>query len=478
MSAFRKNYISQAVDQLFAGAVDAYLTNNGYADQSARMNYFGRVNYDYLGKYLAEFVWRYDGSYMFPPGEQFGFFPGVSVGWRVSEENFWKNNISFINNFKLRGSWGQTGNDRIDEYQYLSTYAYGSNYYDFNINEQNKLLYESRIPNPNVTWERANQANVGFDALFFNKLSFSFDYFNNLRTDILWKRNASVPESAGLTLPPENIGKVRNKGFEYVLGYRGAAGSFQYEISTNGGYAKNEIEFWDEVPGRPAYQQSTGHPIPTNPYDINSDMYYEAIGIFQNQAEIDAYPHWPNAQPGDIKFKDVNNDGVIDGLDRVRSDRNNLPRFTGGLTINLGWKQFDAAILIQGAAGAQQYISPESGEIGNFYKEFADNRWTVDNPSNEYPRTWNRDEEYWRANVSTNQMFLRSTDYIRLKNIEFGYSLPATLNRKIGIDGLRVYINGSNLLTADKVKLIDPELEAGTSYPLSKIVNLGLTLTF
>jgi TonB-linked SusC/RagA family outer membrane protein len=490
LSAFRKNYISAAVDQMFAGASDTYKDNNGYADQNARMNYFGRVNYDYGQKYLLEFVWRYDGSYMFPKGKQFGFFPGISVGWRVSEENFWKNNIAFVNNFKLRASWGQTGNDRIDEYQYLSSYQYYTLgirdnstdqtpiYYDFNINEQNKILYESRIPNPNVTWEVANQANIGFEALLFNRLSVEADYFDNRRSEILWRRNASVPGSAGLTLPPENIGKVTNRGFEYVVGYRGTFGAFEYDISTNGGYARNKITFWDETPGRPAYQQSTGHPIPTDPNDVNSDMYYEAIGIFQNQAEIDAYPHWANARPGDIIFKDVNNDGVIDGLDRVRSDRNDMPRFTAGLSINLRFKQFDAAILFQGAAGAQQYISPESGEIGNFYKEFADNRWTEDHPSNEYPRTWNRDEEYWRANASTNQMFLRKTDYIRLKNIEIGYNLPSTINRKLGIDGLRIYVNGLNLFTMDKVKLIDPELEAGTSYPLSKIINAGLTLTF
>ncbi|HJZ38758.1 MAG TPA: TonB-dependent receptor [Bacteroidales bacterium] len=478
VNAFRKNYISPAVDQMFAGAADAYLTNGGYAEQNARMNYFGRVNYDFGQKYMLEFVWRYDGSYMFPTGKQFGFFPGVSVGWRVSEENFWQNNLAAVNNFKLRASWGQTGNDRIDEYQYLSSYGYANNFYDFNINEQNKILYESRIPNPNVTWEVANQANFGFEALILNKINVEFDYFDNRRSEILWKRNASVPGSAGLSLPPENIGKVTNRGFEYLIGYRNDIGDFHYDVSMNGGYAQNEITFWDETPGRPEYQQSTGHPIPSNPYNINSDMYYEAIGIFKDDADVASYPHWANARPGDVIFKDVNNDGVIDGLDRVRSDRNNMPRFTGGLSINLRYKQFDASILVQGAAGAQQYISPESGEIGNYYKEFADNRWTVDNTDTEYPRTWNRDEEYWRANASTTPIFLRRTDYVRLKNIEIGFNLPSTVNRKLGIDGLRIYVNGLNLITLDKVKLIDPELEQGTSYPLSKIINAGLTLTF
>jgi hypothetical protein len=146
--------------------------------------------------------------------------------------------------------------------------------------------------------------------------------------------------------------------------------------------------------------------------------------------------------------------------------------------MNLRYKQFDAAVLIQGASGGQQYINPESGEIGNFYKDFVVNRWTEDNPDADYPRTWNRDEEYWRANASTHEVFLRRTDYVRLKNIEVGFNFPTSINRKLGIEGLRIYVSGMNLLTMDKVKLIDPELEQGTSYPLSKIINAGLTLTF
>lgn len=470
LSAFRKNYISSAVDQLFAGASDQYMTNDGYAGQSARMNYFGRVNYDYGQKYMLEFVWRYDGSYMFAQGKQFGFFPGVSAGWRISEENFWKNNITFFDDFKIRGSWGQTGNDRIDEYQYLSSYGFISGKtYVFGTSEY-KLLQETKIPNPNVTWEVANQSNIGFDSYFFgNKLSVSADYFYNKRTQILIKRNASVPSSSGLTLPPENIGKVDNRGFEAVIGYHNQAGKLRYDIAVNGSYAKNKIVFWDETPGIPGYQQSTGRPM-------GSSLYYQAIGIFKDQAAVDAYPHWANARPGDVIFKDVNGDGKIDGLDRVRDEKNNMPRFTGGVSINLQFMQFDLAILLQGAAGAEQYINPESGDIGNYYKEFADNRWTPENTGASYPRAWNRDEEYWRS--QSNTFWLRRTDYLRLKNLELGYNLPTKLNKILGIDGLRVYVNGQNLFTLDKCKLIDPELEQGTSYPLSRIVNAGFTLTF
>ena len=163
-NAFRKNYISTAVDQLFAGASDQYMSNNGSASQNAYQSYFGRVNYDLSRKYLIEFVWRYDGSYMFPEDKRFGFFPGISAGWRISEESFFKNSLALFNNFKIRGSWGQTGNDRIDEYQYLTTYGFVENSTYVYGGADAKLLYETKIPNPNVTWEIANQANIGFDA--------------------------------------------------------------------------------------------------------------------------------------------------------------------------------------------------------------------------------------------------------------------------------------------------------------------------
>lgn len=474
-SAFRKNYISAAVDQLFAGASDEYMSNSGSAKQNAYQSYFGRVNYDLSQKYMAEFVWRYDGSYRFPTSKQFGFFPGISAGWRISEENFWKENVAVVNDLKIRGSWGQTGNDRIDEYQYLATYGYlGGRSYVFGASE-NKLLNETKIPNPAVTWEVANQANIGFDALLLDsKLSFSADYFNNLRTQILIKRNASVPNSTGLTLPPENIGKVRNAGFEAVIGFHDQAGELEYDLSVNGSYSKNKIVFWDETPGVPDYQQSTGRPI-------GSALYYEAIGIFKDQAAIDAYPHWAGAKPGDVIFKDIGGadgvpDGKIDGLDRVMNEKNNFPRFIGGFAANLRYKQFDLAMLIQGAAGAVQYVRAESGEIGNYYKDFADNRWTPENTDATYPRTFNRDEEYWGSQGNT--FWLRSTDYIRLKNLEIGYSLPSTANAVLGIENLRFYVNGLNLLTIDKAKVIDPETEAGTAYAPQRVITAGLTLTF
>ena len=472
--AFRRNYISTQIQELFAGASDEFMTNNGYSSQSARLNYFGRVNYDYGQKYLLEFVWRYDGSYMFPEGKQFGFFPGISGGWIISKEVFWENNIKIFDMFKLRASWGQTGNDRISEYQYLSSYGFLDNerYFVTGISNNNLILDELRIPNPNVTWEVANQSNFGFDAqLLKSRLSISADYFYNLRSQILWHRNASIPVSTGLTLPAENIGKVKNQGFEAVISYRDRVGELNYDVSVNGSYSRNEIVFWDETPGIPEYQRSTGRPI-------GSELYYNSLGVFKDQASIDAYPHWAGARPGDIIFEDVNTDGAIDGLDMVRSEESVMPRFIGGLSINMEYKQFDIALLIQGAAGGQLYAFTTSGEAGNYYKEFADDHWTPENTSSTTPRAYNWTQEYWASQPNT--YWLRSTDYMRLKNLEIGYSLPARINQVLKIDGLRFYVNGLNLVTFDKVKIQDPESTntQGYNYPLQRIINAGLTLTF
>lgn len=480
ISAFRRYFVSTELDQMFAGG-DLQKNNGGSASTSARLNAFGRVNYDFLNKYLVEFVWRYDGSYIFPVGKQFGFFPGVSLGWVASDEEFWKNSFAAVNYFKVRGSWGQTGNDLVGAYQYLQGYALGAtaSNYIFNQTTENQTLATTRIANPNITWERANQTNVGFDAeIYEGKLKVSGDYFYNLRTDILAYRNASVPATTGLSLPMENIGKVVNQGFEFQVGYGTRTESgVQYEVSVNGGYAKNKIKFWDESPGVPDYQKSTGYPM-------GSKLNYQAIGIFKDQAAIDAYPHMPTARPGDIIFEDVNGDGVIDGRDMKMDYRSGIPRFTGGLAIDLGYKNFYASILMQAATGAVRSVFMESeGEGFNFLMQNVEGRWTKDNPGASKPRAYNRVGEYWRANSGwNNTYYTKSNDYLRVKNIEFGYNLPSNLINKWGVEALRVYFSGQNLFTFTGLKDFDPESTfnstTGTIYPNSKTTNFGLSLTF
>lgn len=480
-SAFRKNFISPDVDQLFAGS-ELELNNTGSGYNNARLNYFGRINYNYKEKYLAEFVWRYQGSYIFPTDNRFGFFPGLSVGYKISEEPFFADNVRFMNSLKLRASWGKTGNDLVDEFQYIASYAFGGFTmqpwnpplpFITNGTVEHKALYESLIPNPEITWEVADQKNFGFDAfLLSSKLSITADYFVYKRSKILWWRNASVPASTGLILPRENIGEVSNKGFDFSINYSDIIGDLSYQVGINGGKQKNKILFWDEPPGAPDYQKSTGRPI-------NSGLYYQAIGIFRTAADLAKYPHMSNARTGDIIFQDVNGDGEITADDRVRFDKSDMPTFTGGLTVALQFKGFDLSLLLQAATGAVRYISTESGEIGNFLKSFSDNRWTEQNPNASGPRTFNRGNEYWVAQGNT--FWLHKTDYLRLQNFEIGYNLPGTLLDRIRVQKIRVYVNALNFLTySPDMKDFDPELGTGSGqgYPLQKIINGGISVTF
>lgn len=475
-NAYRRYFLSTAIDQLFAGGKDE-VNNSGTGYKEARLNYFGRVNYAYDKKYLAEFVWRYQGSYIFDNQNKWGFFPGVSLGYVISEEKFWQKSLPFVSFAKIRGSWGQTGNDLISPYQYLSSYSFRNiTYLTGNGDVYNQALQEGVAANKNVTWEKATQKNIGLDLQFLKgDLSLSVDYFHNKRTDILWKRNASVPATAGLTLPDENLGEVVNQGIDFNANYDKTINDFHFGIGVNGVYSKNKIVFWDEAPGAPDWQKSTGHPI-------GSGLYYQAIGIFQTQEEIDNYPHWPGARPGDIIFQDYNEDGVIDGNDRVRDDRSRIPTFTYGFNLNAEWKGFDVSMLFQGAMGGIFYEKTESGDFANFTKSFYDNRWTEDNHSNTYPRTYNRSNEYWVSQANT--FWLHSSNYLRLKTIELGYTLPSKWTKAAGLDKVRIYWSGYNLFTiAPDMKDFDPESPAGGAgagyyYPLNKVINFGINVNF
>jgi len=478
-SAYRRYFLSDNIDYLFAGG-DAEKNNDGSAWQRARLNYFGRVNYNYKSKYIAELLWRYDGSYMFPQKTRYGFFPGAMLGWVASEEKFWKDNIKVVNYFKVRASYGQMGNDNVEydnilqEYQYFSTYKFGSYILG---DEMIKTLYESRVPNNFITWEVANNYNLGIDAqLLGGKINFEFDVFKNRRNSILWRRNASIPQSTGMTLPAENIGKVDNKGWEFNLGYRDQKGDWGYSASINGGYAKNKIVFWDEAAGAPSWQQTTGRVI-------NSGLYYQYDGVFKSQEEInsntlDYSAITNNLRPGDMKYKDYDGDGKITPDDRVRTNKNTNPTFQGGLNLGLRYKNFDLSILFQGAMGGEVRIATdESGAIGNYLHEFYENRWTIDNPSSEHPRITDRSDQYYSKD---NTYWLHSNNYLRLKNVEIGYNLSAKLVERLGISSFRVYASGMNLVTWSKLKMYDPESTntLGHYYPQARLINTGILLSF
>jgi len=471
-NAYRNGFVSTALPYLNFGARNAALMNNGYqVNPQARLNYFGRLNYAYKERYLVEAVWRYDGSSIFDPEFRWGFFPGFSAGWVISEENFMAN-ASWIGRLKLRGSYGTMGNDRIAPFQFLTAFEAGGNYI-FNEDVDTQSIRRSVNANRGVSWEVARNFNFGLEGVLFNgKLNFEFDLFRNKRTEILWAANNAYPHTTGIIPPDQNLAELQNQGFDFMVGYNTTIGQeATFSVSLNGGYAINEILFWDEPPGNLPWQVSTGRPI-------GSELYYNAIGIFRDQAAVDAYPSWPGAEPGDIIFEDVNEDGVIDALDRVRRDKNNFPRFNGGANLNFTWRNFDISTLFTAALGAEQYVLLSSGEFGNYLQDFFDNRWTAENPDASGPRVYNRADQYWAAQRNT--YFLRSTDHLRLRNLKVAYNFSEDLLAPIGIKHIQVYFSGMNLFVLDSYKVADPESDSETAsnYPQRRLFNLGMNLTF
>ncbi|MBO9595647.1 MAG: TonB-dependent receptor [Niabella sp.] len=485
--AFRRYYLSNALDVLDVGG-DLEKNNGGGSYRRARLSYFGRVGYNYAEKYLFEFLWRYDGSYIFPPTKRFGFFPGITAGWRVSEEPFFKNNVSFVNNLKLRGSWGQMGAEPyfggiLAEYQFIPAYPFST----YVLNDAVvQTLIENRVANQNFTWEVGNNMNIGLDASFLNsRLTLELDYFRNLRDKALIAETGLVPQSSGISgkLPPVNKGKMLNRGGEFKIGWRDDIGQVSYSLGLNGGYAKNKVLYSSEPAGVPEWQRTTGKPYGTNGFTI---VAYQYDGVFRDQAEIDAnkvdYSALTSAlRPGDMKIKDYNGDNKINGDDMVALDKTRDPYFTGGFNGSLGYKNFDLSFMFQGAVGGLLFFGTESGDIGNYLQYSFDNRWTIDNPSSVDPRIASRGNTYYTGGAARfNTYFLRSSDYLRLKNVEIGYNLAMPERVRDIISNIRIFANGQNLVTWDKMKIWDPESTSGNGqyYPQSRILNIGATVSF
>lgn len=473
--AYRKNFVSAAIPQINVGSTDPKdLNNGGSASDNAYNNYFGRVNYNFKSKYLFEFVFRYDGSQIFPEGKRYGFFPGISAGWRLSEEKFIKDNLAFVSELKLRGSYGELGNDRVNAYQYMQAFQFGNNFVFGGSDSPG--IYSSTLPNPNITWEVSKKLDLGMDAsLWKGLLSVELSLFNENRSNILLQRNLSVGKILGFpSLPDQNIGKVKNHGFELALTHRNTIGELKYSVTGNVSFARSKIIFMDETPPAEAYMAQTGHPL-------GSALYYKSDGIFHTQAELDNYPHSVGTQVGDIKVLDLNHDGVINGDDRYMSNSSPIPEYVFGLTTNLQYKGFDLNLFFQGQTNAYSYDGTfdEFGlqDLDNGYVYRATNRWTINNQEG---ATMPRAND-WQP--GTTDFFLYDATFVRLKSAELGYTLPANILSRTGIKEVRVYVNGTNLLTwAKKIKWRDPEISSGTfnenDYPPLRIFSFGVNVKF
>lgn len=471
----------------------------------------GRVTYAYKDKYLAEFNAGYNGSDQFNKDHRYAFLPAGSIGWVISEETLFKEHVPFINYLKLRGSYGTTGNDKIGNFKYLYTSNYNSvgpaiglqGYY-FGLNAVGVSgLQEGDIGNDRVSWEIAKKQNYGFDMkLLNNKLGVTMDYFFENRSNILARRQ-TVTDAFGLVsgLPAENIGIVENQGFEIELSYHKRFGDFEIDLNGNYSYAHNKIIYIDEITPIYDYQSQTGKPIGQNfGYIWTGEFYsYEDLGYVWDESVEGANKYVlpdgavPNVvvpesavSPGDLKFVDRNNDGVIDAYDVGDIGKSNIPTSIYGLNCGFHYKNIGLNMFWQGASGFSINTREYNVEFNNGSKamEVHLGRWAyfpdegIDTRETaKYPRLMEGSAAETRKNST---FHLKDGSYLRLKNIEVSYQIPEHIIKRLKIDNLTFYINGNNLLTFDKVKVIDPETRSGrySAYPQSRFVGIGVNIGF
>lgn len=473
-SAFRRNYLSATLPELFAGDPDTQ-QNDGGSSENARQSLIGRLSYNFKEKYMVDFNARYDGSHVFPAGKRFGFFPGVSVAWVLSEEFLQDNNA--INDLKLRASVGKMGNDRISPYQFMAAYNLNSLGYHFGLPTTSSLgIVPGVTPNPNITWEVATAQNVGVDAMFWNGgLGVSLDLFKQKRENILARRDLEIPDYTNLQLPVENIGIVENKGIELALSHRkrvAGQGGFEYSVSGNIAYARNNVIDISEAGDVPAYQKAEGR-------ILGAGLFYEALGIFRTQQEVDESPVYPGTKVGHLKYKDVNEDGVISSADMVRMDKSNIPEVTFGLNTSIRYGNFSLYANFAGQSSAWQYYHQNARIAVNGLAELIENRYTEGSMDSKYPILPDLETQTQPSGLRST-FWLQNAAFVRLKTLEVGYTVPSTFLSKLHLSSARIYLNGNNLFTISEIKWFDPEgdNERGSFYPQSRIFNLGVDLSF
>lgn len=474
IQAFRRFFITDQLPYLFAGG-DAEKDNSGWVDLDARVNYFGRLAYNYNETYLFQFSFRRDGSLRFSEETgRWGNFPSVLLGWRPSEEDWFRNSLGFLDYFKLKASWGQMGNDLVSQFQYLASYAFGTGMVLGDGRSYTTGLYQTGTPNPFITWEVANVFNAGWESMFLNnRMSFDVDLFFERRNNILVQRDASVPRFTGISLPDENFGIVDNKGFEAILGYNQRQGNIRYGFSGNFAFSRNIIQEFDEPERSVPWQVRTGGPQ-------GAQLLYKSAGIFRDEAHVNSLPSVAGARPGDIIIEDYDGDGQITPDDRQLFPLTTTPEITYGLSFNVGYGSWDLRGLIQGQGRALRYIYTDQrqGTAGNYFQYDADGRWTPDNPDATKPRAFERNEEYWRESHITDHHYA-DVSFARLKNLQLSYTIPQRLQQAVSLSDARIYVSGQNLLLLYSGNpIMDPELGGMGNYPIMKVVTLGAQISF
>lgn len=469
------------------GISSVIMYNSEAAQLSGTQNLFpykilggaGRFTYTNSKKYIAEISLGYYGTENFAPENRFGFFPSASLGWIASNEGFLKN-VSGINFLKFRGSYGQVGNHQIGGQRFMFMQYYGGDG-GYNLGQDNRslgTLVERSPANPRVTWEKDRQMNFGLEAVIFNQIDLSFDVFRNNRFDILTTPFSTTPMFTGFFgspfLPEINLGEVSNRGFEASVRYFSKPGKgLKYFVGASAWYAQNKIEFMSEVIRPEVYQNRTGHPV-------GQPFMYEAIGFFRNQADIDNSPQqfFTDVQrPGDLKYRDKNEDGIIDQRDQIAMGNPSYPSLTMTLHSGFQSKGFDLDFLFQGVTGRSVYLPAryvQAFQNDGLVPEIALGRWTPEtHETATYPRLSHVND---LNNFQPSSFWQRDGSFIKLRSIELGYTISGTKIQKLNMGNMRFFINGTNMFSIDHVGITDPETLQG--YPAFRTVSIGARVQF
>lgn len=462
----------------------------------------GQVTYNYRSRYFADFNFGYNGSENFADGHRFGFFPAFSLAWNVAGENFMKSCSDWLNMFKIRYSWGKVGNDKMGDIRFPYIYTIGStgdNVYNFGTTNTSRPEYQTgwhytSLASRNVTWEVAKKQDIGFDLYLFNsKFSLTMDYFHEKRSGIYMLREF-LPGSMGLESSPwANVGAVRSEGFDGNFAFNNRFGDVNLTVRGNITYAHNTILDHDVQNYTYPYQYLIG-------YRINQQRGLIAEGLFADYDDIRNHPKqmFGEVQPGDIKYKDVNGDGVVDANDEVAIGATSTPSLIYGFGASAQWRNFDINVHFQGSGKSTVMLRGKTvwafseDRYGQILSDLVDNRWvdaetaaTLGIPANEdpnasYPRLVHLEGYASHNNYRNSSYWMRDISYLRLKNFEVGYNLPKSAIDAMHLENFRIYLQGTNLLTFSSFKLWDPEMgsDNGEKYPLSKTVTLGLQVNF
>ena len=492
--AVRKKFPNNELTDMNAGDASTQ-SNEGYTAELAMISWFARINYDFAGKYLLEANIRADASSRFAEGHRWGYFPSFSGAWRISEEAFMESaKDSWLSGLKIRASWGQLGNQDAlsgsnnDYYPALNTYNLDSKY-AFG-GSLNSGYYQRKYRLETISWEKASTWGVGVDFTLFNKLNGSLDYYNRKTTGIIM--DVTVPKEFALDAYKDNVGSMRNSGIEINLSYNTKIGQVDFGIAGNFSYNKNEI--LDLGGGDPnKYLDATNGYSQRNKVGeaMNSYYIYRADGFFNSQEEADAYtakygnPFGKTFKAGDLRYVDTNKDGKLTADDREYCGSSD-PKIIYGFNINAGWKGIDLSLMFNGAAGVKRLF--DGYEVyGNFSGDAAHpatiwrDAWTPDNHDASMPRIFYDTNSASSSRSVQSDFWLQDTSYLRLKNLQLGYTLPKGWLNSVGVENIRIYYSVENLLTFDKMKInIDPESTSQrlSSYPLLRTHAFGVNVTF